>query len=98
MASCYPTGCTPCDGEIEFPKNPSDSYYSPKGDIDLTKTVADQNITLVNNDVYTVTLTSLNSRLSGIEADEILDDATSSALLTLIASLTARITALESAN
>ena len=23
MASCYPTGCTPCDGEITFPENPT---------------------------------------------------------------------------
>ena len=58
MSTCYPTGCTPCDEEISFPKNPSDSYYSPKGDIDLTQTVAEQNITLSNNDVYTVTVAS----------------------------------------
>ena len=23
MSSCYPTGCTPCDGEIAFPENPT---------------------------------------------------------------------------
>ena len=23
MSTCYPTGCTPCDGEIEFPENPT---------------------------------------------------------------------------
>jgi len=38
---------------------------------------------------------SIESRLSAIEADEISDDATSSALLTLIAGLTARVVSLE---
>lgn len=45
-----------------------------------------------------VTLDSLNTRLSALEADEVSDDATSSALLTLIAGLAARITVLEGGN
>ena len=45
-----------------------------------------------------VTLDSLNARLSALEADEISDDATSSALITLIAGLATRITALEGGN
>lgn len=42
-----------------------------------------------------ITLESVAQRLAAIEADEISDDATSSALLTLIAGLTARVTLLE---
>ena len=38
----------------------------------------------------------LEARVAAIEADEISDDASSSALLTLIAGLTQRVTALES--
>lgn len=38
---------------------------------------------------------AIESRLSSIEADEISDDATSSALLTLVADLTARVSLLE---
>ena len=38
----------------------------------------------------------LTARVAAIEADEISDDASSSALLTLIAGLTERVTALES--
>ena len=37
----------------------------------------------------------LEARVAAIEADEIVDDASSSALLTLIAGLSARVTALE---
>ena len=39
----------------------------------------------------------LEARVAAIEADEISDDASSSALLTLIAALTSRVNALESA-
>ena len=39
----------------------------------------------------------LTARVAAIEADEISDDASSSALLTLIAGLTERVTALENA-
>ena len=39
----------------------------------------------------------LEARVAAIEADEVSDDATSSALLTLIASLTQRVTTLENA-
>ena len=44
------------------------------------------------------TLRSLFDRIAAIEADEISDDATDSALLTLIANLTARVQALEESN
>ncbi len=40
---------------------------------------------------------SLEARVAAIESDEILDDASSSALLTLVANLTARVTTLEGA-
>jgi hypothetical protein len=44
------------------------------------------------------TLRSLFNRIAAIESDEISDDATDSALLTLIANLTARVQALEESN
>ena len=44
------------------------------------------------------TLTQIANRLSNLEADEISDDAVSSALLTLIADINTRLTALESGN
>ena len=44
---------------------------------------------------YTAEVETLLSRLSSIEADEINDDATDTALLTLLANLTQRVTNLE---
>ena len=40
----------------------------------------------------------LEARIAALESNEIIDDATDSALLTLIAGLTSRISALEAGN
>ena len=48
--------------------------------------------------VITVTPSPLEARLAALEANEISDDATDSALLTLIAGLATRISALEGGN